>query len=144
MIARTLLLLAALAAALPASAQMSRAGRSEIYLGPQFTDSKSYSFDGGTTAKVDTGFGLVFGYNYNFNSHLQAGVEFGWSEADYRATVNPGLGNANATGSFTSTLETWTVRFTGTYNFLSSNFTPFVGGGLGWTSVDTNIPTGLP
>jgi hypothetical protein len=36
------------------------------------------------------------------------------------------------------------VRFLGTYNFLQGNFTPFVTGGLGWTYIDTNIPSGLP
>src|SRR5262249_37329624 len=41
-------------------------------------------------------------------------------------------------------LDTWTVRFLGTYNFMEGAFTPFVTGGLGWTYVDTNIPTGLP
>jgi opacity protein-like surface antigen len=146
LIARTLFVVAALAAALPAAAQMSRAGRSEIYLSPTFTDSKTYNFDHGTSANVDTGFGLTFGYAYNFDSRLQAGIEFGWSEADYRTTVQPGPGNpsVNPLGTLSSTLETWTVRFTGTYNFLTSNFTPFITGGLGWTSVDTNIPSGLP
>jgi hypothetical protein len=36
------------------------------------------------------------------------------------------------------------VRFLGNYNFSERAFTPFVSGGLGWTSIDTNIPTGLP
>ena len=39
---------------------------------------------------------------------------------------------------------TATVRFTGSYNFSEKEFTPFVTGGLGWTYIDTNIPTGLP
>ena len=36
------------------------------------------------------------------------------------------------------------MRFFGTYNILAGNFTPFVTGGMGWTYIDTNIPSGLP
>ena len=36
------------------------------------------------------------------------------------------------------------MRFLGTYHFMEGNFTPFVTGGLGWTYIDSNIPTGLP
>lgn len=144
MMARTLLLAAALLAALPAAAQSGRAGRSEIYIGPVFTDGKNYSFEGGSSVRTDTGFGINFGYAYNFNSHVQAGVDLVWSEADYRATVQPGPGNPNSAATVNSTLETGTVRFFGSYHFLPGQFTPFVTGGLGWTYIDSNIPSGLP
>jgi opacity protein-like surface antigen len=141
---KTLIIIAALLAALPAAAQSSRSGRGEIYIGPVFTDGKNYSFDGGTTARTDTGFGINFGYAYNFNSHVQAGIDLVWGEADYRATVQPGPGNPNTARGISGTLETGTVRFFGSYHFLTGAFTPFVTGGLGWTYVDTNIPAGLP
>jgi opacity protein-like surface antigen len=145
MIRNSLLLLAALLAAMPACAQSSRrAGTSEIYMGPVFTDGKAYSFEGGSTARTDTGFGLNFGYAYNFDQHLGAGIEFAWSEADYRATVQPGVGNGNAASTINGTLETATVRFLGNYHLLSGPFTPFVTAGFGWTYIDTNIPAGLP
>ena len=144
-IRNSLLLLAALLAAIPAWAQSSRhAGTSEVYMGPVFTDGKSYSFDGGSSARTDTGYGLNFGYAHNFSQHLAAGVEFAWSEADYRATVQPGPGNVGPAGTINGTLETATVRFLGNYHLLSGPFTPFVTGGLGWTYIDTNIPAGLP
>lgn len=141
---KTLIIFAALLAALPAAAQSSRSGRGEVYIGPIFTDSKSYSFQGGTTAKTDTGFGINFGYAHNFNSHVQAGMDLAWSEADYRAVVQPGVGNGNNAATISGTLETGTVRFFGTYHILSGPFTPFVTGGMGWTYIDSNIPAGLP
>ncbi|MGH8519818.1 MAG: outer membrane protein [Panacagrimonas sp.] len=134
----------ALLAALPAAAQSRRAGTGEIYFGPVFTDGKSYSFEGGTTARTDTGIGLSIGYAFNFDRHVSAGVDFVWGEQDYRATVQPGPGNLNREGNINGTLETWTVRFNGSYHFLTGNFTPYVTGGLGWSTVDTNIPSGLP
>jgi len=141
---KVLLAACLIAASASALAQSKRAGRSELYLSPVFTDGKSYSFDGGSSARTDTGFGLAFGYMYNVDDKLSFGGEFSWGEADYRATIVPGAGNTGSAVDVRSSLETWTVRFLGTYNFSRANFTPFVTGGLGWTSIDTNIPTGLP
>jgi len=145
MIARKLVVItAALLVAAPAAAQSSRAGKNEFYLGPVFTDGKNYSFEGGSSARTDTGLGLSLGFARNFNAHVTAGIELVWSEQDYRATVQPGVGNSNLAGQINGTLESSTIRFFGTYNLLASNFTPFVTGGLGWTYLDTNIPAGLP
>jgi opacity protein-like surface antigen len=136
--------LLALLAVLPAAAQSRRAGTSEIYLGPVFTDGKSYSFEGGSTARTDTGYGLNFGFARNFNAHVSAGMDLTWSEQDYRATIVARPDTPSAPRQVNGTLETGTVRFFGTYNILAGNFTPFVTGGLGWTYIDTNIPSGLP
>jgi hypothetical protein len=141
MILRTLFLITALLAAAPAQAQSTRGGKSEFYLAPVFTDGKNYTFEGGSSAKTDTGYGLTLGYAFNFDQHKSAGIEVVWGSQDYRATVAGSDGSrANVNGS----LDTWTVRFLGTYNLMAGNFTPFVTGGLGWTYIDTNIPTGLP
>ncbi len=136
------LLAAAPALALAQSSQ--RAGRNEIYLAPVFVDGKSYSFEGGTTAKTDTGYGLLFGWAHNVSPNVTAGVEIEWINQDYRATVQPGPNNPNFAGNINGTVESRTIRFLGSYNFSSAAFTPLVTGGLGWTWVDTNIPSGLP
>ena len=140
-----ILLAAALLAAAPAFGQSTRrAGVSEFYLGPVFSDGKSYTFDTGSTARTNTGYGLNFGYAYNFSQHLGAGVEFSWGEADYRATIQPGPGNPDTARTLNGTLETGTVRFLGNWHLLSGPFTPYLTGGFGWTYIDTNIPAGLP
>lgn len=134
----------ALMAAASAMAQSRRADTYEIYIAPVMTDSKNYSFEGGSSAKTDTGYGLMLGFAKNFSAHLSAGVEIEWNEQDYRATVQPGAGNTNLSGQINGFIESRTLRFFGTYNLLASSFTPFVTGGLGWTYIDTNIPAGLP
>lgn len=139
-----ILLITALLAAAPAHAQSTRGGKGEFYLSPVFTDGKSYSFEGGSTAKTDTGFGITLGYAFNFDQKRALGIEFAWSDQDYVANVQGGTGNLGNNGTIRAALETWTVRFLGTYHFMEGNFTPFVTGGLGWTYVDSNIPTGLP
>lgn len=133
-----------LAAAAPAGAQSRRANSNEIYLAPVFTEGKNYSFEGGSSARTDTGVGLTLGYARNFSPKLSAGVDIVWSEQDYRANVQPGLGNSNSVRQINGTLESSTLRFNGTYHFSEKDFTPFVTGGLGWTYLDSNIPAGLP
>ena len=51
---RIFLVAALMLAAAAAFAQTPR-GRSEFYAGPVFTDGKSYSFEGGSSARTDTG-----------------------------------------------------------------------------------------
>jgi opacity protein-like surface antigen len=144
-IVKVIMIAAALLAAVPALAQSSRrAEKNEIYIGPVFTDGKSYSFEGGTTARTSTGTGLNLGFARNFNEHLSAGVDLTWSEQDYRATVEARADTPSAPRQINGTLESSTLRFFGTYNILAKAFTPFVTGGLGWTYIDTNIPAGLP
>ena len=141
---RKLLALVALAISLPAAAQSGRSNSWEVYLGPVFTDGKSYSFEGGTDVRTDTGVGLNIGFAKNLNAHWSAGMDLVWSDQDYRATVRPGPGNNFSAREIRSSIESYTVRFFGTYNFLASTFTPLVTAGLGWTYIDTNIPSGLP
>jgi opacity protein-like surface antigen len=143
--ARCFAVIVALAVAVPALAQSSsRAGRNEFYIAPVFTDGKDYSFSGGTTAKTDTGYGLMLGWARNMNPHVLLGFEIEWNEQDYRAQVQPGPGNVFNISQINGTIESRTIRFRGDYNFSANAFTPFVTGGLGWTWVDSNIPSGLP
>jgi len=144
MTAARIALIAVLMAATCAAAQSRRPGTNEVYFGIVTTESKDYHFEGGTTASTDSGVGFNLGWAHHVSPHVSAGIEIGWMDIDYRARVQPGTGNPNAPDSISGTIETGTLRFVGSYNFLARNFTPFVTGGLGWTYVDTNIPSGLP
>ena len=131
-------------AALPAQAQSTRGGKSEFYLAPVFTDGENYTFEGGSTASTDTGYGLTLGYAFNFDQHKSLGVEFGMGQ--------PGLPRHRAARRGTTTARSTSTAPSRPGRCVSSarttscegNFTPFVTGGLGWTYLDTNIPTGLP
>jgi len=127
-----------------ALAQNYRKEQWEFYFTPVFTDSKNYSFSGGTTVKQDTGYGFGFGIAKNLSPHLEVGGDLNWGSANYRATVQPGANNTGREQTLNGYIETYTVRFNGTYNLLEGNFTPFLTGGLGWTYIDTNVPAGLP
>ena len=140
---KPLVLLALVACSLPAAAQQSRrAGTNEFYISPIFTNSKNWSFEGGTTARTDTGYGLGIGFARNFSPHLNAGVELAWSEVYYRTNMNAVGGGASINSS--GTIDTGTLRFTGTWNVLATELTPFLTAGAGWTHIYTDIPVGPP
>jgi hypothetical protein len=94
--------------------------------------------------QTDTGTGFAFGWHYNFDPHWAAGVEFGWGYIDYRATVQPDRGNAASPVRVNGTMYTSNLKFVGTYNLASGPLTPFLTANLGWTYVDTGVPSGLP
>jgi opacity protein-like surface antigen len=131
-----------------AAAQMPRsgprAGTYEFYLSPVFTESKSQSFEGGTTARTDTGYGFGFGFARNFTPHWNAGVEFSWGESYYRTTMQGTGAQAGQSINSSGTIDTTTLRFAGTWNMLATDLTPFVTAGGGWTHIYTDLPAGPP
>ena len=127
---------------LPALGQQSRARNYEFYISPIFTDSKSMSFEGGTTARTDQGYGFGVGFGYNFTPNLNAGVELAWSEVYYRTNLQP-VGPGTSLNS-SGVIDTGTLRFKGDWNILSTPLTPFLTAGAGWTHVYTDIPVGPP
>ena len=136
---------ALLVSAAPALAQQpSRAGSNEFYISPIFTQSKSQSFEGGTTARTDDGYGFGVGFARNFTPNLSAGVELAWSQAYYRTTLQPAAGNPGAAINSSGYIDTGSLRFVGTWNILRTPLTPFLTGGLGWTHIYTDLPAGPP
>jgi hypothetical protein len=145
---KILLVLVLAAGAASAAAQAPspgrRAGSYEFYISPIFTESKSYSFEGGTSARTDTGYGFGFGFARNFDSHWNGAVEFSWGESYYRTTMQGTGANAGQTINSSGTIDTSQLRFAGTWNMLESNLTPFVTVGAGWTHIYTDLPAGPP
>jgi opacity protein-like surface antigen len=134
----------AAAPALALAQSSSRAGSNEFYISPIFTNSQSRSFDGGTTARTDDGYGFGVGFARNFTPNLSAGVELAWSQAYYRTTLQPVAGNPSAPLNSSGYIDTGSLRFVGTWNILTTPLTPFLTGGLGWTHVYTDLPSGPP
>jgi opacity protein-like surface antigen len=121
-----------------------RAGSYEFYLFPVFTEGKSETFEGGTTARTDTGYGFGFGFARNFNAHWNGAVEFAWGETYYRTTLQPQPGNPAQPVNSSGVIDTGTLRFAGNWHMLSGPLTPFLTAGLGWTHIYTDVPAGPP
>src|SRR5678809_1771698 len=84
---RKLLVPLALALVATQSFAQTRAGKSDFYFSPIFTNSQNYTFEGGTSVQTDTGTGFGLAWDYNFDPHWAAGIEFNWGEIDYRASA---------------------------------------------------------
>lgn len=103
-----------------------------------------YKSGTGATAETDNSVGWGFSVGYNVSDQLSFAGSFNWADIDYNANVVPAIGNGNSAFKVDGTLETSTVNFGGTYNFLRKSVTPFVTAGLGFTYIDTNVPNGPP
>ena len=123
-----------------------RAGRYEVTLQPRYLDSKDVGFSGGSNIELDDDLGFGFGFGYNFTNKLALHLDWSWASMNYRANIASTDAGGNPTGTQTAsgTLDTSTVAVNMTYYFLDGPVTPFVMGGIGWTFVDSNIPSGPP
>jgi opacity protein-like surface antigen len=110
----------------------------------RFIFGKDVSFDHGSSISTsdDAGFGLGFGYN--IDEHWLASFEFQYNELQYKANITSADTPPKASANLTGTAQI--SRFGGSiaYNLLPGPLTPYVVGTLGWSWVDSNIPTGPP
>ena len=101
-------------------------------------------FNGGTSIDFDDDVGFGFGFGYNFNELFNLDFEISWMDAGYQVEFasadTPPLASVKATGEMSASNSS----FNFTYNILRKTITPYVSASLGWTWVDTNIPSGTP
>ncbi|HEX4826238.1 MAG TPA: outer membrane beta-barrel protein [Candidatus Polarisedimenticolaceae bacterium] len=110
-----------------------------------FTSGSSYDSQEGTSVDVDKDVGFGFGFGYNFSKKLMFGVDFTWINANYNAHVVTdanGDGRPDSSIDVAGTLDAANLQFVAQYNILSGRITPFLRGSIGWTWIDSNIPSG--
>ena len=108
-----------------------------------YQDSERVGADGGSTAKMDSAFGLGMSFTYNFNNRLALGMDFDWLRPDYSATLIDASDPDN-----NQTVDHWftqiNTRLKGVYSFMDGPLTPYVEAGIGWTFMDSNVLDGPP
>ena len=106
-----------------------------------YMDSMLLKGENGSSVDIsdDVGFGFEVGYNYS--EHLNFSYELMYNEPGYTATV---ISDETIQREFTTrnSLEIYDSQFNATYNFTTNEITPFISGGLGWSFMDSNVPTG--
>jgi opacity protein-like surface antigen len=124
-----------------ASAQNSNARDQgwEFGLDVIYQDSTDLSFDGGTTASLDTGWGLTVGGAYRLNERFEAGFGIDWQRIDYDANLQSATLPALRLG-VAGDLEAFTPRAWLNVNLMQGPITPYATAGIGWAFIDTNIP----
>ena len=118
-----------------------RKDRWEITFQTQYLNSEVIDFDGGAEATLNESWNWGFGFGYNFDEHLAIDIDLNWNSAGYSGKRIDDNGDIE---TVSGTLNTNSMLFTGIYNFSAKRFTPFVSASMGWTFIDTNIPTGPP
>jgi opacity protein-like surface antigen len=132
------LILALLVGATAASAQ-TREGRWQVSLGTGYQFGKTIDGEHGSTMKTDNDFTWALTTGFNVNDNVEVNFNMGWANVGYDANVVRDNGN---TIGISGTYSAWSLGAGVSYNFIDGPITPYVGAGIGWTWVDTNIPTG--
>ena len=115
----------------------------EFGLDVLYQDSQSATFEGGSSIETDSGYGLSATFGYRINSRLEVGLALDWQDIDYRATLIPQVASQRPV-NVRASLEAFTPRAYANFNFMEGPITPFVTAAVGWSFIDTNIPSGLP
>jgi opacity protein-like surface antigen len=134
------LTLALLAGAAVADAQ-DREGRWEFTLGTFYQLGVGVDGEGGGSLDTDDELGLTIGGGYNFSDRLALDFAMQWARVGYDATAfDEDGGEVGISGSY----DAWTTSANLIYHFTDDQLTPYVGAGVGWTWIDTNVPSGPP
>ena len=107
-------------------------------------NNQSTSIDGqngsNTSLKSDYGWGFTFGYNVN--PHILVNFDFSSSTPSYEANlIDDESGKSHQINHKMDLLES---QFNVVYSLFSSQFTPYVQAGAGWSYIDSNIADGPP
>lgn len=105
-----------------------------------YQDSTDLTFEGGSSLALDDDLGVALTFGYRFNSRFELAFALDWQSMDYEATLQSGL-LPGVSIDVSGDMESFTPRVWGNYNFIDGPLTPFVNAGIGWSFVDTNIPT---
>ena len=106
--------------------------------------SQDISFEGGSNASLDDDIGIALTFGYRFSPRLELTFGLDWNTVDYDINVAPGDALAGLGFSARGDLEAFTPRVGVNFNFLETDLTPYVTGGVGWSFIDTNIPDAPP
>jgi len=129
-----------LAAASTAEAQ-SREGRWELSLGAAMQLSNDIEGQRGSSLETDDDFGLGGTLAYHLSDRFAASFGFQWFGVDYDGQAFDEDGDlVGISGSY----DAWVGSASLVYNLMDGAFTPYLGAGIGWTWIDTNIPSGPP
>ena len=134
-------LAAALLAVAGAAEAQDREGRWELYLGPFYQLGTSIDGREGTGLDTNDEFGFALGGGYNFTDQLATTFGLQWAGVDYDATA---LDEDGAPVDIRGSYDSFTLSGNLVYYFTDGKLAPYVGAGIGWTWIDTNVPSGPP
>ena len=129
-----------LAGASVADAQY-REDRWEFSLGTFYQLGTTIDGQEGTGLETGNDFGFSLGGGYNFTDRLATTFGFQWAGVGYDATaLDEDLNPVDISGKY----DSFTLSGNLVYYFSDGPLSPYVGAGIGWSWIDTNVPNGPP
>jgi opacity protein-like surface antigen len=132
--------LALIACATVANAQ-DREGRWEFTLGTMYQNSAKLAFEGGSKVNTDSDFGFQMTMGYHMTDALVASFGLDWQGVGYDALVKRDNGSIS---SISGSYDAWATSVNFLYHLTEGPVVPYIGAGVGWTRIDSNVPSGLP
>jgi opacity protein-like surface antigen len=118
-----------------------RQGHWEFSLSPLYQSSNNIDFEGGTTVDIDSELGWELGFGYNLTDQFNLGFGFDWYSPSYDANVVTETGSlTRVTGDYSD----WVMYASGTWNMMEGPWVPYLTAQIGYSYIDTGIPSGLP
>jgi len=129
-----------LASASVADAQY-REDRWEFSLGTFYQLGTTIDGEEGTGLETGNDFGFSLGGGYNFTDRLATTFGFQWAGVGYDATaLDEDLNPVDISGKY----DSFTLSGNLIYYLSDGPLSPYIGAGIGWTWIDTNVPNGPP
>ena len=121
----------------------SRDGRFETSVILAFQTGMDESSEGGSSLEIDsaTGWGISIGWNWTARLNLQYRLLS--TSPRYRAVIVPEDPDA-LTQTVEHKMSKYSHQLNATYHFMKGPFTPFVVGGIGYGTLDSNIASEPP
>jgi hypothetical protein len=129
---------------LAAAGESERPNRWQSSIPLTFTSSSSYDSTF-TSVDISDDLGWGFGFGYHLNKMFMVGMDLTWLSANYNASIATDFDGdeiPDDSVDIGGTLDAANMQFVGQYNILGGRVTPFLRASLGWTWIDSNIPSG--
>ena len=102
--------------------------------------------ESGSSIEVDDTIGWGFTIGYNLTANWNFSYKFTLASPDYTATIvpEPPEGEDPVPRVIDYQLDKYSHALNATWNWFDGPLTPFLQGGIGWTRIDSNIPSQPP
>ena len=121
----------------------SRDGRWEGSVILAYQTGEDQSYEGGSELNVDSTMGWGLSFAWNMTDKWNFSYRYLSTSPDYQELVVP-EDETEDTRIIEHEMSKSTHQFNVTYNFSRKAFTPFVVAGIGWTKLDSNVPSAPP
>ena len=136
-----IVVLGALMVGLGTAEAQNRAQRWEVAFGGLYQLGIDLDSEVGSTFESDNELGFVIDFAYNVDDHLAVDFEFAYAGVGYDASV---VTEEDGLVGISGKMDEMILSANAIYHFSPGPVTPYIGAGIGYTWIDTNVPTGPP